>query len=945
MLQAKFANKWFEFIIAGFGLIVLLAAEWVLTSAIPGTQYSQGDGKVAQAVIHTALNFGGIFQLNNINPLQGVGSQLQPHNVWANPAYWPFALVDSPLALDVSALVALGCLALACYVMARCFDVPVLPSIVAAQLSIILFGPLANMLVLYQVFWINPGIAVVYAPYLVALGIVGRLEPGRMRDFIFATGAIFALLLYSLICDPLWTMISGIGLLAAFAVVALSPLRVRPVLVRCAALACCLVLLLASGAIGYVYTLTQYSARVWFSDALAYVPQAFLASIVFISPETAGSYYGICALGWLLGIVLARGRVRILAVAGLASFVFIVAYGATFLLMLKWWLPLPLYVEHSLLPLFTTAAIAGYWAALRAAYLALRQAASVILVKQLFSVPLSSGSPPGIFHPHRLALAAGLTALLVAASVPAAATIYARRAGPTAPHFYEPFPDEAELLRYLGETIGLRAGGDFRGSAMMFVAPSDAIIYNLWIHGTPTANEYSQLLTPQATYFNAALFKNDIVLGDLNQFGPWISQKGSYDVLFKTLPALGVRYIILHVRLAPADQRHFPFVTIPGRAIGGEPAQWIVYEFPNPNVGTYSPTEIVTAKSGAEIIAALEAPHFDFTKQVVLSAAIDEPLVPAKDIRLSLIRGGLHVSGSSDRTSLVVLPQQFSNCLRARDSRVRLVRADLLMTGVIFSGNLDTDILFDYGIFSPGCRRIDLAELKRLIERPMPADERIFLDWAGAVARLRDAGVAIGLLDREPSPEPAPPEGPAPSGPVITTETVLADLPKPTTPGFAFIGIVGLNAEVEVGNPVVAEQPILRLVAIPTTGRHYLAARSTMLNKNRVYRIAAWVKGPAGTKVEMEVSDELNPRDGPPANYGGGIFDPATRTVSSSSGRLKGQGVEQGPDGWQKIWVDLPTTDGELVLALVLISKERDTFKGDGQLGLTFGGFEVAERN
>src|SRR5215510_14817326 len=365
MLQAKFANKWSEFIIAGFGLIALLAAEWVLTSAIPGTQYSQGDGKMAQAVIHTALKFGGIFHLNNINPVQGLGSQLQPHNVWVNPAYWPFAILDSPLALDVSALVALGCLAVACYLMARCVDVPVLPSLVAAQLSIILFGPLANMLVLYQVFWINPGIAVVYAPHLVALGIIGRLEPGRMRDFIFATGAIFVLLLYSLICDPLWSMISGIGLAGAFAVVALGPLRIRPILVRCAALGCCLALLLISGAIEYVYTLTQYSARVWFSDALAYVPQAFLASIVFISPETAGSYYGICALGWLLGILLARGRMRVLAVAGLASFVFIVAYGTTFLLMLKWWLPLPLYVEHSLFPLFTTAAVAGYWAALR----------------------------------------------------------------------------------------------------------------------------------------------------------------------------------------------------------------------------------------------------------------------------------------------------------------------------------------------------------------------------------------------------------------------------------------------------------------------------------------------------------------------------------------------------------------------------------------------------
>src|SRR5262245_28679696 len=167
MSQIRNSSKWWsEVMIAGFGLIALLVAEWILTSVIPGTQYSQDDGKMAQAVIHTALNFGGIFQLNNINPLQGIGSQLQPHNVWANPAYLPFAILDSPLALDVSVLVALGCLALACYLMARCFDVPVLPSIVAAQLSIILFGPVAYMLVFYQVFWINPGIAVVYAPPL-----------------------------------------------------------------------------------------------------------------------------------------------------------------------------------------------------------------------------------------------------------------------------------------------------------------------------------------------------------------------------------------------------------------------------------------------------------------------------------------------------------------------------------------------------------------------------------------------------------------------------------------------------------------------------------------------------------------------------------------------------------------------------------------------------------
>ena len=335
----------------------------------------------------------------------------------------------------------------------------------------------------------------------------------------------------------------------------------------------------------------------------------------------------------------------------------------------------------------------------------------------------------------------------------------------------------------------------------------------------------------------------------------------------------------------------------------------------------------------------------------MLSTALDGPLVPAHNMRLSLIRGGLHVSGSSDGTSLVVLPQQFSHCLRARDTGVRLVRSNLLMTGMIFSGNVDTDIVLDYGIFSPGCRRIDLAELKGLIDRRTPTGERIFVDWGGAIARLRDAGIAIGLLAREPphAPQPVtettPSEEPPPSGPIITKETALADLPPLTTSGFAFIGIEGLNAEVEAGDPAVAGQRILRLVAVPTTGRHYFAAQSTTLNKNRVYRITAWVKGPAGVKVEMQVSDELRPRHGTPANYGSAIFDPAVPRVSGVSGVLKGRGIEQGREEWQKIWIDLETSSGEFVLAFGLISKDRSQFKGDGRIGLTFGGIEITKRN
>jgi hypothetical protein len=835
--------------------------------------------------------------------------------------------------------------------------VPVLPSIVAAQLSIILFGPLAYLFVFYQVFWINPGVAVVYAAPLIALGVLGRLQPGRMRNFILATGGIFALLLYSLICDPLWAMISGISILGAFAVVALSPLRVRPILVRSAALGCCLLLLLGSGAIGYVYTLSQYSARLWFSDELSYAPQAFLASIAFISPKTAGSYYSICALGWLLGMLLACGRVRVLVTAGLISFVILAAYSTTFLLMLKWWLPLPLYIEHSLFPLFTIAAIAGYWATLRAITLAVypalikvrAQVASVIGMKRPLATSSSSRAAPGIFHPQSSVLAAWVSALVVAGSIPTAATIYVVRASATAPHFDVPFPNEPELAHYLGEAIGLSTGGEFRGSLTFVVqaALDLATMSNLWIRGIPTINEYSQLVTPQALYLRPALFKRDIVLGELNHFVPWIGERGSYDVLFKTLQALGMRYIIFAGRVPAADQVHLPFVTMPRRPVGDPTGDWVVYELPNPNRGNYSPTEVVTAKSGSDIIAALEAPHFDFTKQAVLTTAINEPLVPARDMRLSLIRGGLHVSGRSDGTSLVVLPQQFSHCLRARDTGVRLVRANLLMTGVIFSGNVDTDIVFDYGIFSPGCRRLDLAELKQLIERRAPKDNRIFVDWDQAVARFRDVAIAVGLVAQEPPPtaETAPPEEPAPSGPAITTETVLADLPPLTTSGFAFIGIQGLNAAIEARDPVVPG-PILRLVAVPTSGPHYFAAHSTTLKKNQVYRIAAWVKGPPGARVQMQVSDELKPRGSLPANYGSASFDLATNTVLSSSGGLNGSGIEQGPEGWRIIWVDLATSGGEMVLAFRLISsKDGESFKGDGRLGLTFGGIELAEHN
>src|SRR5215472_15371427 len=200
------------------------SAQLLLVTSIPGTNYDGADGMAAQAEILTTMEFARPFNITNLHPLQGLWPQMMPMNVWVNPAYWPFAFFHKELAADVSGIVALMCYALACYLMARLFDLPRLPSIIAAQLSVMLFAPAAGAMAFSVVFVSIPGLAVVYAPHLLALGLLARVSPNRPQVFIIA-GGILMLLFYSLYCDPLWTMVSGVAWIVPFGVVAFGSLR------------------------------------------------------------------------------------------------------------------------------------------------------------------------------------------------------------------------------------------------------------------------------------------------------------------------------------------------------------------------------------------------------------------------------------------------------------------------------------------------------------------------------------------------------------------------------------------------------------------------------------------------------------------------------------------------------------------------------------------------
>ena len=87
--------------------------------------------------------------------------------------------------------------------------------------------------------------------------------------------------------------------------------------------------------------------------------------MLFFSPN-AKYFYGLCILGWAIGLIFARGRVRVLVVTGVAAFGYYLLYMMAFVLLdVTWWLPMPVYIEHCLAYLFIASAVAGYWSAVR----------------------------------------------------------------------------------------------------------------------------------------------------------------------------------------------------------------------------------------------------------------------------------------------------------------------------------------------------------------------------------------------------------------------------------------------------------------------------------------------------------------------------------------------------------------------------------------------------
>jgi hypothetical protein len=696
----------FLIFVLSIGLITLFAAVALVVVALGPDAYSGGDGKLNQDLITTYLAFGRPFIVNTVNPLEGVFSQLYPLNIWLNPGFVQFLIFDHDTALVSSTAVFLLIFCLAIYALARTVDLPLGTAVISAQLGAFAFPPLYHEAGLFSNYDLMPGAALTVALFTLLLCVILRLREASWRSFGVAVALSTGLISYIVFNDPLTMGVIGFSFLLPFGVVVLEGRRAAVIGLRLLVLATTAAILYAVGLVDYILAMDHYTARYYFSPEFFRPQTTDFVSVLFDFPEAVRTY-AFLVPGWLLGLLLCRGRQRLIAVMATLNFLWIVMYGAVYLFStIYWFAPLPLYLEEYTIHLAGIGAVTG-WVAL------LRWIVGVGGVAHLGRL---------VRWPSRSLVAVG--AVLI---VPVMIGIYAMRI-PAWMHGirHEPWVVEPELVTYLGDKIGLRDGAEFRGTAYIFALGyrDELTSVNLWRNSIPTLNEYSQTLTPAYEYFRTRLLME--TSADSQHMKGMFSADRQFlieRINPRALEAVGTRFLLSTDNPSTFSKNYGDLHAEPrGQFIEKIPTAtpdqdrvWYMYEFPDPNRGHFNPTVVRVATTARAILEGLRAPDFDWRRVAYLTEPLEEPLVSTHHVRMTVERGRVRLQAETESKALLVLPIQYSHCLMLEDApNARLVRANFLLTGLIFTGPINAMIEFNYGFFNAACRKADFRDLEAM---------------------------------------------------------------------------------------------------------------------------------------------------------------------------------------------------------------------------------------
>lgn len=298
-------------------------------------------------------------------------------------------------------------------------------------------------------------------------------------------------------------------------------------------------------------------------------------------------------------------------------------------------------------------------------------------------------------------------------------------AGPKPPVLDYP-PKSPPALEALRRDLALTPGAPFRGKVATIYAreagtPFEAKAFDYRVTfgsdfysdllplGIPSLNQSQHWTSPVTFAFLFRFFAGEGDGFEKNFF--WLDR---FDAKIARL--LGVRAVVSDREIAGGS---------PVETLSRDGRTLRVYHLDDVNLGQYSPTRAARAGNAAEAMAAIAADTFDPKRDVIVEGDVPDDLVPAQSVLVTIETGpALHVRATSTGKSLLVLPFEFSHCLRIDGSAgVRLLPVNLQQLGLLFEKEADVSIGYRYGVLDSTCRGADLAraqafDLKAIVKAP-----------------------------------------------------------------------------------------------------------------------------------------------------------------------------------------------------------------------------------
>lgn len=675
--------------------------------------------------------------LSVLSPFQGLAGLVQPLGVWLNPAYIVPRLIPFWNPRVVGFLTEIALMSATIYLLGRANGLPRLLSVISAQATVMfLFPPIYW----WSVDWTHLNFGLYYARlmgfaipsalgtlFLTCFCYLGKLS---YRKNIFCAICLPVLLVYSILCDPLYTAVFWVPIPFFLAGVFWGSETKSVLQWRILGGVASVVVSLALNLPGFYQGIMGYAARSAFPNELYVEVQQWdnLAGLFFQGGlGTAAvvvlmfSCLFVCQFGtsqqrgFCLSVLLFQWFIVMICVIYVCSGI-------------RWSQPLPMYVETG-----------AHMAYLVATLLALK------VVKDQFVAWRRTKSKKGKDCWIEW-LDKKWVACISIMVLPLSGTVWVLHVwnGKDAPGFERPqtIMPAMGFIKYLEEQIAVPNDGRFRGSAALllcvpgggvmdkcgvpgskpfdkesvnrreFYGPTFSPDFNLtglWKHKIPTLEDNNHLVTPPFHFLVSRALSR-----------PQDFHSRNWSLISKANPrlmaALGARFLVTDQRFDDPSL----LLRISGTNVHGISLQ--VYEIPGANIGDVSPSQTICSTNAAETLALMTSTNFNFKETAIVYDNQITGLTPADAGAFFFEQGGVRVKARSHGSCLLVLPVQFSNSLRIKQVNansnkkpINLIRANLLETGILFDGDIDITIAHVFGPFRGVTGRLrDIEDCRRL---------------------------------------------------------------------------------------------------------------------------------------------------------------------------------------------------------------------------------------